>query len=98
MKTAFITLASTLALSFSANAALLKLEPGSKTNNGVTISKAGQASIDGKDYDLTTVGSGLRSSIFVQTFEGVSDYGVVKKRGAYLQEMVISFRSHKVPR
>jgi len=61
MKTAFITLASILALSFSANAALLKLEPGSKTNNGVTISKAGQASIDGKDYDLTTVGSGLRS-------------------------------------
>lgn len=61
MKTAFIALATTMALGFSAQAALLKLEPGQKSNNGVTISKGGTATIDGKDFDLTTVGSGLRS-------------------------------------
>lgn len=61
MKTALIALATTMTLGFSANAALLKLEPGQKSNNGVTISKGGTANIDGKDLDLTTVGSGLRS-------------------------------------
>lgn len=61
MKTAIIALATTMALGFSANAALLKLEPGQKSNNGVTISKGGTATIDGKEHELTTVGSGLRS-------------------------------------
>lgn len=61
MKTALIALATTMALGISANAALLKLDPGQKSNNGVTISTGGTASIDGSDFNLTTVGSGLRS-------------------------------------
>jgi len=61
MKTAFIAIVTTLSLGFTANAALLKLEPGQKSNNGVTISQGGVATIDGKSFDLTTVGSGLRS-------------------------------------
>lgn len=61
MKTAFIALATTLSLGLSANAALLKLDPGQKSNNGVVISTGGTANIDGKDLQVTTVGSGLRS-------------------------------------
>ncbi|MBS1971251.1 MAG: chalcone isomerase family protein [Bdellovibrionales bacterium] len=61
MKSALIALTAILSLGLSANAALLKLDPGQKSNNGVTISTGGTATIDGKDFQLTTVGSGLRS-------------------------------------
>lgn len=61
MKFAFMTFAMALALGFSAEASVLKLEAGSKSTNGVTISKSGVAEIDGQTYELTTVGSGLRS-------------------------------------
>ncbi len=61
MKVAFLALMTTLSLGFSAHAALLKLTPGPNSNNGVTISTGGTATIDGKDFDVSTVGSGLRS-------------------------------------
>ncbi|WP_413288737.1 chalcone isomerase family protein [Bdellovibrio sp. HCB337] len=61
MKTALMTFATALALGVSAEASLLKLDPGTKTTQGVRISKGGTAEIDGRTYDLTTVGSGVRS-------------------------------------
>lgn len=61
MKTAILAFATTLALGLSANASLLKLTPGQKSNNGVTISTGGTATVDGQSIDLTTVGSGLRN-------------------------------------
>src|SRR5207253_11327692 len=61
MKTAFIAFATTLALGLSAQASLLKLDAGQKSDNGVNVSTGGTATIDGKDFDLKTVGSGLRS-------------------------------------
>jgi hypothetical protein len=61
MKSMFFTLMASFMLSLSANAALLKLEPGQNNNNGVNISKSGAATLNGNTYELTTVGSGLRS-------------------------------------
>jgi len=61
MKTAFFALVATLAMSMTSHAELLKLSAGDKSNNGINVSKTGAATIDGKTYDLTTVGAGLRS-------------------------------------
>jgi hypothetical protein len=61
MKSAIFAFAASTLLAFAAQASLLKLDAGQNRNNGVAISKGGVASIDGKNVNLTTVGSGLRS-------------------------------------
>jgi hypothetical protein len=44
-----------------AHADLLKLTPGSTTKEGVNIATSAVATVNGKDYPLTTVGAGLRT-------------------------------------
>jgi hypothetical protein len=61
MKTTFFAFFTTLTLSFASQAALLKLDPGQKSNNGINVSAGGVATVDGHAYKLNTVGSGLRS-------------------------------------
>ncbi len=51
----------TLLISTFAHADLLSLRPGPTAKNGVNISLGATAMVDGKSFDLTTVGSGLRS-------------------------------------
>jgi hypothetical protein len=61
MKITLVAFATALTLGLSAQAGVLKLEPGTKSNNGINVSKGGTATVDGKTYDVTTVGAGLRS-------------------------------------
>jgi hypothetical protein len=44
---------------------LLTLKPGTVVKNGVNISTGATATVNGKTYDLTTVGSGLRNKVVV---------------------------------
>lgn len=47
-------------MSVTAQAAVLKLDEGKSAKQGVNISAGGTATVNSKDYPLTTVGSGLR--------------------------------------
>ncbi|MGZ3723837.1 MAG: chalcone isomerase family protein [Bdellovibrionales bacterium] len=60
----YLLLVSSFASSF-AFADLLTLKPGTVVKNGVNISTGATASVNGKTYELTTVGSGLRNKVVV---------------------------------
>jgi hypothetical protein len=51
----------TASVSTFAHADLLTMKAGTTVKNGVTISTGATATVEGKTYDLTTVGSGLRN-------------------------------------
>ena len=53
-------LSALLMLSLSSNAALLQLEKGTRTIEGVNIAQSAQGTLDGKKIELGSVGAGLR--------------------------------------
>ncbi|WP_374001053.1 chalcone isomerase family protein [Bdellovibrio bacteriovorus] len=53
-------LSSLLMLSLSSNAALLQLEKGTRTIEGVNVAKSAQGALDNKKIELGSVGAGLR--------------------------------------
>ncbi|WP_413561416.1 chalcone isomerase family protein [Bdellovibrio sp. HCB209] len=88
MKTLFILML-TGVISFNAQAALLKTEPGTNKLEKVTLSSAASTTIDGQETKLTEVGSGLRAKkvvfVNVKVYVGelyVSDIAKFKKTDA----------------
>ena len=53
-------LSTLLTLSLTSNAALLQMEQGTRTIEGVNIAKSAQGTLDSKKIELGSVGAGLR--------------------------------------
>ncbi|QLY27104.1 chalcone isomerase family protein [Bdellovibrio sp. KM01] len=88
MKTIILSLI-TSALSFSANAALLKTEAGNQKMEKIALSPSATTNVDGEDVKLTEVGAGLRAKkvvfVNVKVYVGelyVADLAKFKKADA----------------
>jgi len=60
-----VSLFAGLTLAHASQAELLTLKPGTISKKNVNISTGATASLDGKNFELTTVGSGIRTKVVV---------------------------------